>query len=106
MTDRLLADIARRCTIQTTEQLPKYLRLMNAVEDAVSEGLLKPGDRLPTETELTRAVPFALGTVQKALGGLVSRGVLSRSRRNGTFVAEPARPLDDMSRFAFERPDG
>lgn len=106
MTDAFLADIARRCANQTSEAAPKYLRLMNAVEDAVAVGALQAGERLPTELEFAGAVPYSLGTVQKALNGLVSRGILRRSRRSGTFVADRIEPLDDMSRFAFERPDG
>lgn len=105
MTAALLDDIARRCAAAPPDA-PKYIRLIDALEGAVSDGLLLPGDRLPTETELTSAVPYALGTVQKALNGLVSRGIVYRSRRSGTFVAETARALDDMSRFSFERPDG
>lgn len=79
---------------------------MNAVEDAVTGGVLRAGERLPTEIEFAGAVPYSLGTVQKALNGLVARGILRRSRRSGTFVADRVEPLDDMSRFAFERPDG
>ena len=104
--ETFLADIARRCADTPDAATPKYLRLMNAVEDAVSEGALGPGERLPTELEFAGAVPYSLGTVQKALNGLVSRGILRRSRRSGTFVGDRIEPLDDMSRFAFERPDG
>ena len=106
VTEAFLADIARRCTAEPASPLPKYLRLMNAVEDAMADGVLGAGERLPTEIDLAGAVPYSLGTVQKALNGLVSRGLLRRSRRSGTFVAERVAPLDDMSRFAFERPDG
>ncbi len=106
MTDAFILDIVRRCAGDPDPATPKYRRLMNAVEDALSEGQLRPGERLPTEVEFANAVPFSLGTVQKALNGLVDRGLLFRSRRNGTFVADATKPLDDMSRFAFMRPDG
>jgi GntR family transcriptional regulator len=79
---------------------------MNAFQDAVADGTLAPGDRVPTETEIVAALPFALGTVQKALNGLAAQGILNRSRRSGTFVADRFRPLDDMSQYSFERADG
>lgn len=107
MTDAILADIVRHCAAPPPgESTPKYLRLMKAVENAIADGRLRPGDRLPTEADLAGAVPYSLGTVQKALGGLVRRGILNRTRRSGTFVADAPRPLDDLSRFTFERADG
>ena len=46
----------------------------------VSTTDLKPGDRLPAETAMVRAMPFSLGTVQRALGKLVEDGVVERRR--------------------------
>ena len=104
--DSLLAEVAERCRHATTSDTPKYRRLMAAIEDTIKSGTVAPGDRLPTEKAIASALPFALGTVQKALNGLVAQGLLHRHRRSGTFVANTARPLDDMSQFVFERADG
>ena len=79
---------------------------MVAIQDTIKSGIVAPGDRIPTEKDITRALPFALGTVQKALNGLVAQGLLHRNRRSGTFVSDRAHPLDDMSQFAFARADG
>lgn len=104
--DVLLAEVAERCRQQATSEHPKYRRLMTALQDTIKSGMVAPGDRLPTEQAIAAAVPFALGTVQKALNGLVAQGLLRRNRRSGTFVSDSARPLDDMSQFVFERADG
>ena len=78
--------------ILTTEasasSAPKYAVLQRAIERCIQSGLLKPGTRVPTEVELTRRLPVGLGTVQRALSELTQRGVLVRSRKSGTFVAE------------------
>lgn len=104
--EALLADVARRCSQNAATNHPKYRRLMGALQDAIKSGIVAPGDRIPTEQEMASALPFALGTVQKALNGLVAQGLLRRNRRSGTFVSDTARPLDDMSQFVFERTDG
>lgn len=104
--DTLLAEVAERCRLNAASDGPKYRRLMTALQDTIKSGMVAPGDRLPTEMAIASALPFALGTVQKALNGLVAQGLLRRNRRSGTFVSETARPLDDMSQFVFERTDG
>lgn len=104
--DTLLAEVAKRCSQSEASDLPKYRRLMVAIQGTIRSGIVAPGDRIPTEQAIAEAVPFALGTVQKALNGLVAQGLLQRNRRSGTFVSDTARPLDDMSHFVFENADG
>jgi GntR family transcriptional regulator len=67
---------------------PKYAVLQRAIERCIQSGLLKPGTRVPTEVELTRRLPVSLGTVQRAFSELMQRGLLVKSRKAGTFVAE------------------
>lgn len=104
--DTLLVDVAKRCSQTNTSDAPKYRRLMAAIHDTIKSGIVSPGDRIPTEKDMASALPFALGTVQKALNGLVAQGLLRRNRRSGTFVSDAARPLDNMSQFVFESADG
>ena len=104
--DTLLTEVEKRCRETAASDIPKYRRLMTALHDAIGSGIVAPGDRIPTEKDIASALPFALGTVQKALNGLVAQGLLRRNRRSGTFVSDTARPLDDMSQFVFERADG
>lgn len=102
----LLSEVAERCRQTAASDTPKYRRLMAAIQDTIKSGIVAPGDRLPTEKAIASALPFALGTVQKALNALAAQGILHRNRRSGTFVSDSARPLDDMSQFVFERADG
>lgn len=66
---------------------PLYLRLKRWIEDAVSDGSIKPGDALPSERDLAIKVDVSRVTVRKAVQHLVETGVLIRRHGSGTFVA-------------------
>jgi DNA-binding transcriptional regulator YhcF (GntR family) len=40
---------------------PKYLRVFDAFAKGIRSGLLKPGERVPSETELTKRLPHPVG---------------------------------------------
>ena len=86
---------------QDADAGPKYTRLRDALLDGIEQGHWKPGERLPTERELTRLTPFSLGTVQRAMRSLVQDGYLRRQRGRGTFVADSGRRLDEPWHFRF-----
>jgi GntR family transcriptional regulator len=68
--------------------LPKYAQLREMLMSAITTGHWKPGDKLPTESQLAQVAPFSLGTVQRALRELVEEGLVVRTQGAGTFVAE------------------
>lgn len=65
-------------------------QIAKSITEAILEGALKPGDRLPAEEQLADVFEVSRPTVRRALGGLVDRRVLTRKRgRNGGYqVAE------------------
>jgi GntR family transcriptional regulator len=75
--------------------LPKYVRLTDALVDAITSGHWKAGDKLPTEEELAELTPFSLGTVQRALRNLAEQGIVVRQHGLGSFVAETDLRLED-----------
>ncbi len=82
--------------------LPKYAQLREMLVAAIRAGHWKPGEKLPTETQLTRATPFSLGTVQRALRALVEDGLVTRAQGSGTFVTQTRTPLDAPLHLLFE----
>lgn len=54
----------------------------------IETGYWRPGDRIPTETELVQAFSASLGTVQSALRRLVSAGIIKRLRGSGSWIAD------------------
>jgi len=52
-------------------------------------GVLKPGDQIPSESELCRIYGVSRITVRQAVRSLVDEGFLYRKQGKGTFVASP-----------------
>lgn len=73
--------------IDRTSNEPFYLQASNAVADAVADRRLKPGDRLPTESELARRLGINRLTVSRAYDHLKARDVIVQSPGRGSFVA-------------------
>jgi GntR family transcriptional regulator len=67
--------------------LPLYLQLQRALQNAIAHQVLSPADALPPERDLAAEFKVSRITVRKALGGLVSGGLLTRRQGSGNFVA-------------------
>jgi GntR family transcriptional regulator, transcriptional repressor for pyruvate dehydrogenase complex len=65
-----------------------YEQIVTQIRGAISSGELRPGDRLPPETELARGLRVSRPTVREALKVLESHNVLRSSTgpTGGTFV--------------------
>lgn len=70
------------------------LQLRRALARAIAAGRWRPGERIPTEDELTQATGLSLGTVQRSLRLLADDGLVLRRHGTGTFVAESGRPMN------------
>ena len=86
--------------------LPKYAQLRQTLMAAIEGGLWKRGAKIPTEQELARDMPYSLGTIQRALRGLVDDGFLVRIQGQGTFVAEGRKAMDAPWHCRFLDDDG
>ena len=60
--------------------------VINRLTDAIRDGELKPGDRIPTEPELAESLGIARSSVREAIKILTYLGVLESKRAEGTFV--------------------
>jgi len=65
---------------------PLYRQVQNAIRDAIAMRVLKPDDALPPERDLAESFAVSRITVRKAIGGLVSEGVLDTHHGSGSFV--------------------
>ena len=61
--------------------------LFEQIRDAIANGRLAPGDRLPTSRELAVELGVARSTVAAVYGRLVGEGFLEARTGDGTFVA-------------------
>lgn len=65
-----------------------YASIYNAILSDISEGKLKPGDRVPSEKELAEQYGVSRITTKKALEMLCTEGYISRSPGRGSFVCD------------------
>ena len=68
----------------------KYQRIYDYFRKAILEGAVKPGDQLPTETELCAEFAASRPTVSRALALLAKEGLVRRRAGSGTFVSDRA----------------
>ena len=66
---------------------PLYRQIKRAIADPILSGQFDPGTRLPSEDTFTRIFATSRMTVNRALQMLADEGLITRHRRNGTFVA-------------------
>lgn len=68
--------------------ISKYLRIESDILSAIREGRLKPGDKLPGQSEMRRIYNVSAITVRKAFADLINDGYLVGVRGSGTYVAK------------------
>lgn len=69
--------------------IPLYIQIAESLLDRIESGELEPGDRLPSERELSRKLGVNRMTLRRALRLLETQGLLVRRRGDGTYIAEP-----------------
>jgi GntR family transcriptional regulator len=84
---------------------PVYVRIQDRIRTAIAGGKLGPGDKLPTEHELSQEFRTTRSTVRHALDRLVYEGLIIRHAGRGSFVAEKdalRAPIDSRYCLTFE----
>lgn len=69
--------------ITVTEQVSKQ------IQDMISSGRFKPGDKLPTQKELEQMMGISRPTLREAISRLISSGAIEARQGQGYFVKEP-----------------
>jgi GntR family transcriptional regulator len=66
--------------------IPIYIQIMNQIRELVANGLLKPGDQLPTVRQLAIDLQVNWNTVARAYRLLDDAGLISTQQGRGTFI--------------------
>jgi GntR family transcriptional regulator len=77
--------------------VPMYFRIQQAILEQIQQGMLRPGQQLPTEAELSQQYQVSRITAKRALDELVRQGRAFRQQGRGTFVAQTR--IRDISGF-------
>lgn len=88
---------------------PPYVQVANVLRDAISNGTLHPGEKLPSGSELADRYGVARMTIQNAIRLLRDEGLVVARQGSGTFVRSRAeRPVGlrpHVERAFEQRPD-
>ncbi|OIJ89771.1 GntR family transcriptional regulator [Streptomyces colonosanans] len=85
--------------------MPKaYEVIADDLRRSIREGHRKPGDRLPSETDLAKHYKRSVPTVQNALRLLNEEGLIDKQHGRGNFVRRPRTPaVRDNQRHQWEK---
>jgi GntR family transcriptional regulator len=75
-------------TIDLNSPLPRYYQIQQNILELIQSNLLRAGDALPSERELSEMYAVNRMTLRQAITELCNQGVLRREHGVGTFVTE------------------
>ena len=70
--------------IEKTNATPLYLQLKNKIKKEIRTGMLKPGDKLPSETQLQKEYNMSRVTVRNAMEELTVEGYIIKVQGKGS----------------------
>jgi DNA-binding GntR family transcriptional regulator len=73
-------------TIDRDSYEPAYAQVVRILSEEIARGVYRPGDQLPSESQLCARFDVSGMTIRRAVNILVDRGIVSASQGKGTFV--------------------
>ncbi|WP_395399961.1 PLP-dependent aminotransferase family protein [Pseudoduganella sp. UC29_106] len=83
---------------------PRFLQIADALQAAVVDGSLKPGDRLPPQRQLAVQLDVDLTTITRAYDEARRRNLLEGRGARGTYVAAPKVELTSILDLSMNTP--
>ncbi len=83
---------------------PRFLQIADALQAAVADGSLKPGDRLPPQRQLAAQLNVDLTTITRAYDEARRRNLLEGRGARGTYVAAPKVELTSILDLSMNTP--
>lgn len=68
---------------------PRYIAIADAMADAIEQGVLKDGDRLPTHRALADTLGVTVGTITRSYAEAERRGLVTARVGRGSFITTP-----------------
>ena len=84
-----MKQLSERIHIDFRSNEPYYLQIVRQIEDLVRQGVLKPGDQLPTVRALATDLRINFSTVARAYHLLDQQEMISTQRGRGTYIWKP-----------------
>ncbi|MRW89833.1 aminotransferase class I/II-fold pyridoxal phosphate-dependent enzyme [Duganella sp. FT80W] len=83
---------------------PRFLQIADALQAALADGALKPGDRLPPQRQLAAQLDVDLTTITRAYDEAKRRNLLEGRGARGTYVAAPKVELSSILDLSMNTP--
>src|ERR1700723_4658193 len=80
--------------------VPIYVQLREQLLHAIGDGMLAPGDQMPTMRQVAVALKVDLNTVRHAYDELERAGAIRLERGRGSFVSDAPPTVDPPQRAA------
>lgn len=90
--EQLLDELKASAALQRDKAETLYAQLADSLADAIANGKLKPGERLPPHRDFASALGVNITTVTKAMAVLQQKGLVESRPGRGTQVAQPRHP--------------
>lgn len=74
--------------VSHTNGVPLNAQVVHQVEDAIRRGTIEVGDFLPPEPQLSAGFGTGRNTIRRAIGQLITRGIVDRKQGRGTEVVK------------------
>jgi GntR family transcriptional regulator len=74
--------------LNKNSHIPIYFQIQKQLREKIENIVLKPGDQLPTERELSAELDVSRVTIRKAMRGLITEGLCEKKAGKGIFVAD------------------
>ncbi len=81
--------LTKQAQIDTESFTPAYFQLAQILHREIMNGGMRPGDRVPSENELSEEYGISRMTARKAITLLTEKGLMRREKGKGTFVCKP-----------------
>jgi GntR family transcriptional regulator len=81
--------------------VPLYIQLKELLQEAMGDGTLPPGSRVPSERELSQRYNVSRMTARQALQMLAHEGLIYSRVGKGTYVSEPKIPQELQALTSF-----
>lgn len=78
--------LKQTASIDRNSYEPAYAQLINILRHSMAQGILRPGDQLPSEAQLCERYGVSPMTVRRAVNALVDQGFVVAEQGRGTFV--------------------
>src|ERR1700710_1468676 len=87
-----VAKLSKLSPLDPTAADPFYRQIYDRFRVAITGGLLKPGDRIPSARALTKELGLARGTIEAAYSLLAAEGYIQARGQAGTIVTPDLKP--------------